>query len=1449
MAGSSFRPVRAYATRFGLVAWLAIALFAPAAPLAAQIIGEEEPLPYGCARRLTAEVVALDQVYFWNRLGAVEPQGMMFALENDVVHRDQQEGVCPFNKMPLEEGKVRLRKNKRPRPLVLRMNVGDCLDVTFHNLLDDYKVDEEQPATREASVHVVGMQYRQQIEDGGMWVGTGGNGTISPGQTTHYRIFAEKEGTFLMYSGGATVGGQGDGGSISAGLFGAVNVQSADSRYFRSQVTRKELSAAIDPNAAININFPRYKYDKRFPGSSTDPEVCYRLNQPVLEMVDGNKIVYSDLTAIVTGKNLFGWNSFPYNTNDPTYPHRNEPFREFTIIFHDEIGAVQAFPQFEDRILQHTLHSVRDAFAINYGTGGIGAEILANRFKLGPMADCIDCKYEEFFLASWAVGDPAMVVDKPANFPCDYPSSGWDLLRKGDHSNCTIQPGKKATKAFYPDDPSNVYHSYMNDRVKFRNLHAGTDDHHIFHLHAHQWLHTPKSDQSSYMDSQAIGQGSSFTYEIAYEGSGNRNKTVGDSIFHCHFYPHFAQGMWSLWRVHDVQELGTLLNNAGQPYHSVVHGEVVTTARALPDGEIKAGTPIPAIVPLPGKALPPPPSPIQLRDGQIDETYVLNQALIAQNNNPPYFNPGYPFYIPGRVGHRAPHPPLDFALDTNGNPRDGGLPRHVILNDDDEHYESSETRLDFHKEVLRVKAKRLPEEGTDLEKLAMLTHETRWYNTPTANGVAPPRPFELNGLPRGPGAPFAEPCWDRDLWQEVSGSRHYEAVDLELDVIFNKEGWHFPQQRIITLREDMNATLNGTRPPEPLFFRANSEDCIDYELTNLVPFETQVDDFQVRTPTDILGQHIHLVKFDVTSSDGGGNGFNYEDGTFSPEEVQERVHAIRALNEKKCEEGAGQYDPVTNILLCPEAVADPRFGDGPDDNCNGLPDYKGAQTTVQRWWADPVKDENDNDRTLRTVFTHDHFGPSTHQQSGLYAGLVIEPKDSTWLHNELGQAFYTRPDGGPTSWQARIITQPLSKSYREFLLEYADFQLAYERNTAANGCPDPTFGYADPNAAINPPGRKEVDLLVGQTWLYEKPDDCPENPDDPDGTWLASNALEGFPNPPCPEAVSADDPGMWVMNYRNEPLALRIGTDPLNGQVSQSQAPPTPPFEGRPGDPSFAYETRTDRSNPEFNVMPDNTELTWVPYPPLTNGLHQGDPFTPVMRVYEGDPVQIRTLVGAHEEEHNFSVHGLKWQFEPFDPESGFRNSQMAGISEWFDFLVPPLPNILEANEEADFLVKPNSSAEGQWTGVWGLMRLYQGAERTLAGADLPLLPSNQDGRAISDAQKDQVFDEVPAEEVTPRPDQTKAVNQGALTAPLQAGNVKIACPPSTEKPTTYDITAVAAREVLPVVQGLGVQTLVYNRRATTMRWWDDDQQRLHRRRGRARSTTRPPSCSSRRRT
>jgi hypothetical protein len=1370
---------------------------APAAP----VFECEKTLPG--TRTITADVVALDQTFDYNRMGATNPAGMIYALRRDVVAKPG---------MPFGPGNVMLRPDLRPRPLVLRANVGDCLEIRFQNLLSKERAHEDQPADRHVGMQVKGMTL-VDAKSHGSWVGKNDSSLVAPGGEATYRLFAEHENTYLIENLGVITGAQAAGGTGGFGLFGAVNVEPYGSQWFRSQVSRADMDAVTTGEVD---GYPVLDYAS-----------------PKLAMLSGNEIIHSDLNAIITGpaptyqipRRAYPesyWENQIYNNQTNK---GQQPFREFTIIFHDEVKSVQAFEDwFEDPAYEHTLHSVRDSFAINYGTDGAGAEVIANRLGVGPMWDCVECKYEEFFLTSWAVGDPATVVDVPAN-------------RKDGNGRLIVGP--KATKVTYPGDPGNVHHSYINDRVKIRNLSVGKE-HHIFHQHAHQWQFTPNSEKSTYLDSQLIGPGSGYTYEIAYGGSGNRNKTPGDSIFHCHFYPHFAQGMWGLWRVHDTFERGTPLAD----------GKPVPGSRALPDGEISAGVPMVGVVPLPSLAMAPLPNadttvvPYDLDGDEVPDSSQLDVdgdgvADLEPDEHgerftaDPAINPGFPFFVPGVAGHRPPTSPLDLHVDDEGTTHDGGLQRHTVIDGEAVSYQ---TPLDFNKILKRAEVVYLPESGTPAEKKAMAFHAAQPAATPRA-GVAGRGQFETNGLEPQPGAAFADPCrsdsFSGQPIRRAGNARTYRGAVFQTSAVLNKVGWHYPQQRLQTLWGDVGPTLAGTRALEPLAMRMNVDDCSEFLHTNLVPSVYELDDYQVRTPTDVIGQHIHLVKFDVLSADGAANGFNYEDGTFSPQEVEERVLAIRSQTDltrtaeaaardgeipptdavagdpseaavetdvepietteepagtgdepvgtgeaavidggtdagiptaaeppettATCDEenGGGEHDDrldadgETPSLECPLMVAHPYFA-----NVAGVGDLAwGARTTVQRWYVDALLN-NAWDQGVGSVFTHDHFGPSTHQQVGLYSAVLVEPQGSRWHDPETGAQLGARWDGGPTSWRADISwpngDDRNAYAHREFYLAIADFVHAYQAGggrlrTQDNGAGVQIPSYADHRNAINPSFRQTppADRLADLIFF---PNHCPD----------------GSPRP-CPEAVSADDPGTFTVNYRNEPVGLRV-FDPRSGGRQTN---------GAAGDLARAFESRTDRALPALNRQPAGGG-------PARPGVAPGDPYTPLLRAYAGDRVRIRTQIGAHEEQHQFSLDGLTWLQEPLLGNSGWRASQAGGISEFATIEMPVLPDLGPgSSQEIDYRYTLNGSVDGEWNGAWGLLRSYHSRRN-----DLRRLPNN-DIPAASGARRGWTI-----------------VNQSDFdqTCPVAAPVRR------------YDVTAVRAADVL------GPRGLIYNSRTTQVK-------------------------------
>jgi hypothetical protein len=337
-------------------------------------------------------------------------------------------------------------------------------------------------------------------------------------------------------------------------------------------------------------------------------------------------------------------------------------------------------------------------------------------------------------------------------------------------------------------------------------------------------------------------------------------------------------------------------------------------------------------------------------------------------------------------------------------------------------------------------------------------------------------------------------------------------------------------------------------------------------------------------------------------------------------------------------------------------------------------------------------------------------------------------------------------EGGPTSWDARIIKG--DESYREFALEFQDLALAY--TSASIG------------QRVCYPGTKATPDCKEYSGLYP-----PITPTTPNPPIIATTPVFGWadrahainpsatspPPPPLkplkttPTIISGSAfNGTMTVNYRNEPIALRVD----KRIQSTPPDPPPPPDVHDPNDPmtdlAFAFASmKRYRSDLNLNRQPAAKERISPANDFKFNAPYEGagdfDPYTPLLRAYQGDNIQVRVLVGGYLFNHNFSFHGVKWLSEPSSLNSGYRDNQAMGISEHFEFLfkapvtqkvISREPCMKSADPKifcADYLYTPGS---GQWDlaqGLWGLMRTYNTGDGTpIAG--LKTLPNNSRGGA-----------------------------------------------------------------------------------------------------------------------
>jgi len=139
------------------------------------------------------------------------------------------------------------------------------------------------------------------------------------------------------------------------------------------------------------------------------------------------------------------------------------------------------------------------------------------------------------------------------------------------------------------------------------------------------------------------------------------------------------------------------------------------------------------------------------------------------------------------------------------------------------------------------------------------------------------------------------------------------------------------------------------------------------------------------------------------------------------------------------------------------------------------------------------------------------------------------------------------------------------------------------------------------------------------------------------------------------------------------------------------------------------------------------------------SSLVHGDPETPLLEAYLGDPLVFRTLVSGTNEVHTFHVDGHWFRIEPYSKTSPPTSTARLGISERMDLVVPKAGG--PQQKPGDYLYYNGRPAKME-EGSWGLLRVLSGAgpqslqklpgHETAASAEQPICPSGAPQKAFN---------------------------------------------------------------------------------------------------------------------
>ena len=546
---------------------------------------------------------------------------------------------------------------------------------------------------------------------------------------------------------------------------------------------------------------------------------------------------------------------------------------------------------------------------------------------------------------------------------------------------------------------------------------------------------------------------------------------------------------------------------------------------------------------------------------------------------------------------------------------------------------------------------------------------------------------------------------------------------------------------VYVLNEDKTQVLadaaSGTRYPDPLTIRSNVGDCVAVTLSSELNPAIQPK----------INMHTHFVQFDPQASDGVITGFSYEQSIYNDSREGRTLTTVNSPSTITVSNVTNLRPGIfiavgvgrTNIEIKKITVI--VNNQLTFDTPLAAGHVAGEPVTVEfvqyRWYSDVDSG---------TVFWHDHTNGIESWAHGLFGSHIIEPAGSTY-HNPATGA-QVRSGTIVDVHTSGSVAAGQSGSFREFMI------------FLHNG----RRGRTDLHATVN---QDQLPFNSGQ--------ECEE------GSINLRAAPIGERTPPDPNAHGGFD----VAN----PTALpENGSNPAATQQRWE-------FNGQRCRNTFRRAI-TGAITDDPNADTTSATVTTVdPY--VFSSVKYGDPMTPLLRAYVGDPVVIRTI-GLGERNEALRIQGHRFRMERFNFDGKLMDAATTGISERFDYSLDGGAGG-QAGMPGDYLYYSTRTFALE-SGAWGILRVHDRLK-----SDLQPLPNRTPSTGTGFPRLTAATGNTQA---NPGPNPPSAFRSDGTVNTNVVESTKSPCP-STARAIAYDISVF--NKALPTKPNSDTNGVIYS--------------------------------------